>query len=134
MVKKSTIKSWSVHDRCTLFGWSIYILLLRLASLGATPRPFSGLRRRSGLGLPSGGWTLGHVGRARRDGTTIDSGMRTFIDVGFANGWIISDELLVHKSVGNTSISTRGVEVCKKETTDSRLRSSSVSWRFGRGA
>lgn len=113
MVKKSAIKSWSVHDRCTLFGWSIYILLLRLASLGATPRPFSGLRRWGGFGLPSGGRTLGHVGRARWGGTTIDSGMRTFISVGFANGWIVSDELLVHKSVGDTSISTRGSRSAK---------------------
>ena len=136
MVKKMIIKSWSVYDRCTLFGRSVYILLLRLASLGATPRSFSGLRRRSGLGLSSDDWALGHVGRTRRSGTTVDSGVRTLIGVDFANGWTIGNKLLMHKSVGNRSISTWGVEVwsVRRETTDSRLRSSSVSWRFGRGA
>lgn len=54
-VKKTTIKSWSMHDRFPLFGWSVCVLLLRLASFGATPRPLSGLRGWSGLGLPSGG-------------------------------------------------------------------------------
>jgi len=128
-----------VHDRWTLFGWSIYILLLRLASFGATPRPLPGLRGRSGLGFPSGGGggggggdgrTLGHVGRTRQSGTTVDSGVRTFVGIDFAHGVIVSNELLVHKAIAGTSLSTQ--KICKRETTDSRLRSSSVSWRFGR--
>jgi len=103
-----------VHDRRTLFGWSIYILLLRLASFGATPRPLSGLRGRSGLGFPSGGGgggggrTLGHVGRTHRSGTTVDSRVRTFVGADFAHGWIVSNDLLVHEPVGGTSLSTRG--------------------------
>jgi hypothetical protein len=127
-VKKTTIKGRSMHDRCTLFGWSVCILLLRLASFGATPRPLSGLRGRSGLGLPSGGWALGHGG-TRRGGTSIDSGVRTFIGVNFAHGRIGDNDLLVHKSGGKyiDQHTRRTAEVRERETADSRLRSSSVS-------
>lgn len=107
-----------MHDRWTLFGWSIYILLLRLASFGAAPRPLPRLRGRSGLGFPSGGGcgcgggdggrTLGHVGRTCRSGTTVDSGVWTFVGVDFADGLIASNELLVHKAICDTSLSTHG--------------------------
>lgn len=124
-----------MYDRCSLLGWSVRVLLLRLASFGATSRSLSRLRWRRGLKLSCGGrrCALGQVGRTGRSGTTIDSRVRTFIGVNFANGRIVRDKLLVHESVVRTPISTRGLGDRKKETADSRLRSSRVSCRFGRG-
>lgn len=58
--------------------------------------------------------------------------MRAFVCVGFTNGQGVGSKLLVHKSVGDAR-SERGAEVEKRGMTDSRLRSSSVCWRFGRG-
>ena len=112
MVKR-TVKSQSVHDRFSLFGCNIRVLLLRLASFGATPRPLARLRGRRSIRLSSSGCILGHVCGGRRS-TTVDSGMRTLIGVDFADGRVVVDKLLVHKSEGSASISTRAMVYTKK--------------------
>lgn len=95
---KKTIKSRSLHDRLSLFGWRFYVLLLRLASFGATSRPLSGLRGWGSLGLGGGGGcTLGHGCRTGRSGA-IDSRVRTFVGVGLWHGRGDIGNLLVHKS------------------------------------
>lgn len=119
-----------MHYGFSFLGLSVCILLLRLASFRATSWPLSRRRGWSGLGFSSGGGTLCHGGRTRRGGAvTVDGGVRTFVGVKFASVLVVS-QLLVHEP--NAPINTRE-QVCKWWTTDSRLRSSSVSWRFGRG-
>jgi len=87
----------SASDRFALLGWSVYILLLRLASFGATSRPLSRLRGWSGLRFSGGGgYILSHIGWTRGGGT-VDGGVRAFIGVGFANGLVVS-KLLVQES------------------------------------
>jgi len=83
-----------MHNGFSFLGWSLCILLLCLASFGATSRPLSGLRGWSGLRLASSGCTLGHICRARGSGT-IDSGMRAFIDVDLASVLIIVAAVVV---------------------------------------
>ena len=127
-----TVKRPSMCDGFSLLRRSVSILLLGLASLGATSRPLSRLWRWSGLGFPGGDCILGDIGGTRRSSAAIDSRVRAFVGGDFGNVLIVS-ELLVQKSRGdNRPISTRR-EIQKREMTDSRLRSSSVSWRFGRG-
>ena len=96
--KKTRIESQSVWGRFSLLGWSVRVLLFRLASLGTTSRPLSRLRGWSGLRFPSCGCTFGRVGGTCRSGT-IDSGVRTFIGVDLADVRIAS-ELLVHEPRG----------------------------------
>jgi hypothetical protein len=96
-----------VYDGFSFLGRSVYILLLRLASFGATSRPLSGLRGWSGLRLP-GGCVLGHIRWTGRRGA-IDGGVRTFIGVDFANV-LIASELLVQESKGSDAGSAHGKE------------------------
>ena len=89
----------SAYDSFALLRWSVYVLLLRLASFGATPRPLSRLRGWSGLRFSGGGGcVLGHIG-GTRGGGTVDGGVRPLIGVNFTNGLVVS-ELLVHESEG----------------------------------
>ena len=129
MGKMSTERQ-SVCGRFSFLWWSVCILLFRLASFRTTSRPLSRLRRWSGLRLPGCSGTFGHISRTCRSGA-IDGRVRPFIGGDFADV-LIACELLVQESNGsNAQMNTRGI--LKREMTDSRLRSSSVSWRFGSG-
>jgi hypothetical protein len=121
-----------MHDRFPFFGLNVRILLLRLASLGAASRPLSRRWRWSGLGSCGGGCILNHNISRNWGSGSVDSRVRAFIRAGFWYGRIDAGNLLVHESKGaNNAPIRRGRS--RKETTDSRLRSSSVSCRFGRG-
>jgi len=99
--KEGGRKKPSTWNGFSLLGRSICILLLRLASFGATSRPLSRLGRWSGLGFPASSCIFSGIGGTRRSSPAVDSGVRTFVVVvvDFGNVLIVS-KLLVQKSGG----------------------------------
>jgi len=128
-----SVKKRSMCDGFSLLRRGVNVLLLGLASFGATSRPLSRLGRWSGLGFPGGDCILGDIGRTRRSSAAIDSRVGAFVGRGDFGNDLIVGELLVQKSRGDNAPIRIRREIWKREMTDSRLRSSSVSWRFGRG-
>jgi len=92
--KRMTVKRPSMCDGFSLLRRSISMLLLGLASLGATPRSLSRLWRWSGLGFPGGDCILCGIGGTCRSSAAIDSRVRAFVGGDFGNV-LIASELLV---------------------------------------